>query len=222
MENELATCQSNKKFNIRVNELFAGWMDTEITVDGTIFWHMFDEALSDPTLDLMKTYLAIRDYQEDTDAIIWRSNTISWFWSDRTTLLFQLSHVKEDNFQLHIEAQLYEGESDTLVKTITITKAELLHALDTFFTQILNDKGFPLQYPAGCAEDVEETRDKAEDMIDEIVRLLPKQITSQNKIYNGIMNICMNAVVQLAPNEQEYVNKYKEMLETHTIPKNFT
>ena len=59
-------------------------------------------------------------------------------------------------------------------------------------------------------------------MIDEIVRLLPKQITSQNKIYNGIMNICMNAVVQLAPNEQEYVNKYKEMLETHTIPKNFT
>lgn len=59
-------------------------------------------------------------------------------------------------------------------------------------------------------------------MIDEIIRLLPEQITSQNKIYNGIMNICMNAVVKLASNEQEYVNKYKEMLETHTIPKNFT
>ena len=88
MENELAACQSDKKFNIRVNELFAGWMDTEITVDGMIFWHMFDEAFSDPTIDLMKTYLAVRDYQEDTDAIIWRSNTISWFWSDRTTLLF--------------------------------------------------------------------------------------------------------------------------------------
>lgn len=222
MENTSAIHPIHQKFNIRVDALSDGWMDTEITVDGTIFWHMFDEALSDPTIDLMKTYLAVRDYQEDTKAVIWRSNTISWLWSDRTTLLFQLSHVKEDYFQLYIKAQLYEGESDTLVKTITITKAELLHALDTFFAQILNDKGFPLQYPAGCAEDVEETRDKAEDMIDEIVRLLPEQITSQNKIYNGIMNICMNAVVQLAPNEQEYVNKYKEMLETHTIPKNFT
>lgn len=222
MENTSAIHPIHQKFNIRVDALSDGWMITEITVDGTIFWHMFDEALSDPTIDLMKTYLAVRDYQEDTEAVIWRSNNISWLWSDRTTLLFQLSHVKEDYFQLYIKAQLYEGESDTLVKTIMITKAELLHALDTFFTQILNDKGFPLQYPAGCAEDVEETRDKAEDMIDEIVRLLPEQITSQNKIYNGIMNICMNAVVQLAPNEQEYVNKYKEMLETHTIPKNFT
>lgn len=222
MENTSAIHPIHQKFNIRVDALSDGWMITEITVDGTIFWHMFDEALSDPTIDLMKTYLAVRDYQEDTEAVIWRSNNISWLWSDRTTLLFQLSHVKEDYFQLYIKAQLYEGESDTLVKTIMITKAELLHALDTFFAQILDDKGFPLQYPAGCAEDIEETRDKAENMIDEIIRLLPEQITSQNKIYNGIMNICMNAIVKLAPAEQEYVNHYKEMLETHTIPKNFT
>lgn len=222
MENTSAIHPIHQKFNIRVDALSDGWMDTEITVDGTIFWHMFDEALSDPTIDLMKTYLAVRDYQEDTDAIIWRSNTISWFWSDRTTLLFQLSHVKEDYFQLYIKAQLYEGESDTLVKTITITKAELLHALDTFFAQILNDKGFPLQYPAGCAEDIEETGDKAYDVIDEIMRLLPEEITRQDKFYYGIKNICRNAIVKLAPAEQEYVNHYKEMLETHTIPKNFT
>lgn len=222
MENTSAIHPIHQKFNIRVDALSDGWMDTEITVDGTIFWHMFDEALSDPTIDLMKTYLAVRDYQEDTKAVIWRSNTISWFWSDRTTLLFQLSHVKEDYFQLYIKAQLYEGESDTLVKTITITKAELLHALDTFFAQILNDKGFPLQYPAGCAEDIEETGDKAYDVIDEIMRLLPEEITRQDKFYYGIKNICRNAIVKLAPAEQEYVNHYKEMLETHTIPKNFT
>lgn len=222
MENTSAIHPIHQKFNIRVDALSDGWMDTEITVDGTIFWHMFDEALSDPTIDLMKTYLAVRDYQEDTKAVIWRSNTISWLWSDRTTLLFQLSHVKEDYFQLYIKAQLYEGESDTLVKTITITKAELLHALDTFFAQILNDKGFPLQYPAGCAEDIEETGDKAYDVIDEIMRLLPEEITRQDKFYYGIKNICRNAIVKLAPAEQEYVNHYKEMLETHTIPKNFT
>lgn len=222
MENTSAIHPIHQKFNIRVDALSDGWMDTEITVDGTIFWHMFDEALSDPTIDLMKTYLAVRDYQEDTKAVIWRSNNISWLWSDRTTLLFQLSHVKEDYFQLYIKAQLYEGESDTLVKTITITKAELLHALDTFFAQILNDKGFPLQYPAGCAEDIEETGDKAYDVIDEIMRLLPEEITRQDKFYYGIKNICRNAIVKLAPAEQEYVNHYKEMLETHTIPKNFT
>ena len=222
MENEAASCQGDKKFNIRVEALSAGWMMTDITVDGTMFGHMFDEALSDPTIDLMKTYLAVRDYQEHTDAVIWRSNKISWLWSDRTTLLFQLSHVKEDYFQLHIDAQLYEGESDTLVKTITITRAELLHALDTFFVQILNDKGFPLQYPAGCAEDIEGTGDKAYDLIHEIMQLLPDEITRQDKFYYGITNICTNAIVKLEPNEQEYVNKYKEMLETHTIPKNLT
>lgn len=220
MQSESTSCQSDKKFNIRVEALSAGWMMTDITVDGTMFGHMFDEALSDPTIDLMKTYLAVRDYQEHTDAVIWRSNKISWLWSDRTTLLFQLSHVKEDYFQLHIEAQLYEGESDTLVKTITITRAELLHALDTFFVQILNDKGFPLQYPAGCAEDIEGTGDKAYDLIHEIMQLLPDEITRQDKFYYGIANICTNAIVKLEPNEQEYVNKYKEMLETHTIPEN--
>lgn len=222
MENKSAIHPIHQKFNIRVDALSDGWMITEITVDGTIFWHMFDEALSDPTIDLMKTYLAVRDYKEDTDAVIWRSNSISWLWSDRTTLLFQLSHVKEDTFQLHIEAQLYEGESDILVKTITITKAKLLYVLDTFFAQILNDKGFPLQYPAGCAEDIEETGDKAYDVIDEIMRLLPEEITRQDKFYYGIKNICRNAIVKLAPAEQEYVKHYKEMLETHTIPKNFT
>ena len=86
----------------------------------------------------------------------------------------------------------------------------------------MNDKGFPLQYPAGCAEDMEGTGDKAYDLIHEIMQLLPDEITRQDTFYYGIKNICMNAIVKLEPNEQEYVNKYKEMLETHTIPKNFT
>ncbi len=101
---------------------------------------------------------------------------------------------------------------------LNITKKELLTALNSFFRQILNDKGFPLQYPAGCKEDIDGTRTKVDSMLEEILQLLPKALAHDNEIHNGIENICMNYLVKLDAESQSYVNDYREMLEKHVIP----
>lgn len=50
------------------------------------------------------------------------------------------------------------------------------------------------------------------------MQLLPKRFTYSNSIYAGIENICLNAVAELAPESQAYVDDYLRMLETYTIP----
>ena len=218
MKSKCKIYSADEKFHIRIEKLNSGWMFTRITVNRSNFWHMFDEALSDPTIDLMKTYLAVRDCDEAKDSNIWHDNKISWYWSDRTDLYFEIEHLKEDVFQLSVDAQLYEGEKIRMQKSVAITRDELLSALDVFFQQILHDKGFPFQYPAGCEEYIDGTSEKADAMLEEILQLLPKRFAYSNRIYDGIENICLNAVAKLAPELQAYVDDYLRMLETHTIP----
>lgn len=210
--------RADEKFHIRIEKLNSGWMFTRITVNRSNFCHMFDEGISDPTIDLMKTYLAVRDCGEAKDSNIWHDNKIFWYWSDHTELHFEIEHLKEDLFRLSVDAQLYEGENIRMQKSVAITRDELLSALDVFFQQILHDKGFPFQYPAGCEEYIDGTSEKADAMLEEILQLLPKRFTYSNSIYAGIENICLNAVVELAPESQAYVDDYLRMLETYTIP----
>lgn len=61
--------RADEKFHIRIEKLNSGWMFTRITVNRSNFWHMFDEGISDPIIDLMKTYLAVRDCGEARIAI---------------------------------------------------------------------------------------------------------------------------------------------------------
>lgn len=218
MKSKCKIYRADEKFHIRIEKLNSGWMFTRITVNRSNFWHMFDEALSDPTIDLMKTYLAVRDCGEAKDSKIWHDNKISWYWSDRTELYFEIEHLKEDVFQLSVDAQLYEGEKIRMQRSVAITRDELLSALDAFFQQIMHDKGFPFQYPAGCEEYIDGTSEKADAMLEEILQLLPKRFTYSNSIYVGIENICLNAVAELAPESQAYVDDYRWMLETYTIP----
>lgn len=210
--------RADEKFHIRIEKLNSGWMFTRITVNRSNFWHMFDEGISEPTIDLMKTYLAVRDCGEAKDSNIWHDNKIFWYWSDHTELHFEIEHLKEDLFRLSVDAQLYEGENIRMQKSVAITRDELLSALDVFFQQILHDKGFPFQYPAGCEEYIDGTSEKADAMLKEILQLLPKRFTYSNSIYAGIENICLNAVAELAPESQAYVDDYRWMLETYTIP----
>ena len=218
MKNKLNIYRSDEKFHIHIEKLNSGWMVTRITVNRSNFRHMFDEGLSDPTIDLMKTYLAIRDCGEAKDSNIWHENKISWYWSDHTELHFEIEHLKEDLFQLSVDAQLYEGENIRMQKSVAITRDELLSALDVFFQQILHDKGFPFQYPAGCEEYIDGTSEKADAMLEEILQLLPKRFTYSKSIYEGIENICLNAVAELAPESQAYVDDYRRMLETYIVP----
>lgn len=209
-----------RKFYIGLNNLYVGWMELEFIVDGEKIPQSFDEAF-DHVWELMEVYIAVRDYGKDHMASVWEGDKASWRWNDDDYVKLQLIHLKDDCFQLQIKVEFCEGKPEIFEKSINLTKAELLNALDEFFHQILNNKGFPLQYPAGCRDYEEETEDKADAVLEEILQLLPDEIKKRDDISMGLEVICTNALVKPTAETQEYIDDYRAMLEKHELPEWF-
>ena len=203
---------SQKKFTMKVKWLDAGWMFVDVTVNGKTFERMFDQDVSDPTINLMETYLAVRDYTEDGKNVLLRDNNIYWMWDDRTTFYVHIVRMDDDCYKISIEDDEFQKEDAVLSKT------EFLAALDDFFQSILDNPGFPYQYPVGTEAD-DDTLDKAEQMYRSIFELLPEEVRHEDDVYYGIKSICINAMVKVYPEAQAYADDYRKMLETYTIPK---
>ena len=212
MSKEPESQLSQKKFAMKVKWLDAGWMFVDVTVNGKTFERMFDQDVSDPTINLMETYLAVRDYTEDGKNVLLRDNNIYWMWDDRTTFYVHIVRMDDDRYKISIEDDEFPKED------VVLSKTEFLAALDDFFQSILDNPGFPYQYPVGTEAD-DDTLDKAEQMYRSIFELLPEEVRHEDDVYYGIKSICINAMVKVYPEAQAYADDYRKMLETYTIPK---
>lgn len=207
----------DKKLDFQVDALTVGWMYLWITVDGETFFQSFDEAF-DRVIDLMEVYIAVRDYGKDNVSLYWKGDKISWYWNDGNVVYLDVFRLSDDCFRLHIKVRFYEGEPEIFEKSVDFRKDELLSILDDFFRQVLDNKGFPLQYPVGCDGHDEELGEKADALVDEIWELFPEDMRNDDKLYFELEAICSNAIETLTPEVQEYADKYRKMLETHELP----
>ncbi len=194
-------------------------METEIHIGGDVFYHMFDESLSDPTIDLMKTYLAVRDYESCKDKKVWSKNEIRWYWQDRTELEFRVAHVDREIFRIYVKAQLYEGESEELETSIEIGRDDFIASMDDFFQQLVNHPAFPLQYPICCDGTDEDKAEIADNLSEKIIDMLPKELQDDEELCYKIDVACTNAIVKIKPDYIDFIKEYKLMLEKHVITK---
>ena len=139
----------NKKFWFKVGELYAGWMDVEITVGGESFGFTFDE-VDENIWGMMRAYIEIRDYRKNSASLRRDDGHISLFWVGSDLVKIQISPSEGEYFQLYIKAYDIGGEPTILEKTIQLTRTELLEGWDSLFCQMLESEEFPTEFPSYC------------------------------------------------------------------------
>lgn len=135
-----------------------------------------------------------------------------------------ICHFEDGYFKLQVQVKYPQGkgkEFETLKKSVILTEKELLSALDSFFRQILNNRGFPIKYPIGC-EGLSEAIDmRVRPLRCAIMQVLSRRMYCTNDLFEEIDSICTNATLKLPANLQALADDYREMLEKHVIPHRF-
>ena len=215
--------EQDLNFKIKICSIFSGNIGTEITISGVSFDYVFDAAF-DYIRDLMKIYIAVRDYDKNFQNSIWEDGRILRKWWGDDILIFELLHLEDDYFLLHINVNFFtckSEEPEVFNQSVILKKDEFLCVLDLFFDEIRKDKGFPMKYPIGdmCLLD---TIDTNEDVLAyEIFSVLPEYISKDREIRQVINEVCKNVLAKLSPGREKYVDDYREMLEKHIIPESF-
>ncbi len=148
-KNENKVSGEKTKINFKVVKMHSGWMDVDITVDGESFFFSFDEVFEE-IWDVMDFYIDIRDYGKNPDSASWADGKISLFWTGHECVRIEASPLPEDCFQFHIKLDPMDGSPMLFEKKICLARDELLESLDSFFRQILENEGFPAEFPAFC------------------------------------------------------------------------
>ncbi len=212
--------EKGRKFVIHLENLYFGWLDAEWVLGGEKFYLSSDEAF-DWVIDLVQVYIAVRDYGKEEAGSRWEQGMASWYWNEGAEVNLDVYHQKEDFFRLHVKVRFYDGDPEIFEKTVDLTREELLEGLDRFFKEILNHKGFPYQFPAGCRDHEKGTYEKAEAMMNELLEVVPKKCWDDEDVYIGLDTFCRNAACKPTEETGRYIEAYRKMLENHEWPSFF-